>query len=54
MDMQRRPQAEERERKIQVGGNVRKRTDRTVRGKMHEKGEEQNWSAKGKQRVSLQ
>lgn len=40
--MQRRPQAEERERKIQVGGNVRKGTDRTVRGKMHEKGEEQN------------
>jgi len=39
--MQRRPQAEETERKVQAGGNVRKATDRTVRGKMHEKGEKQ-------------
>ena len=41
--MQRRPQAEERQRKVQAGGNVRKGTARvvTVRGKMHEKGEKQ-------------
>lgn len=39
--MQRSSQAEERERKVQAGGNIRKGIDRTVKvsGKMQEKGE---------------
>ena len=48
--MQRRPQAEERERKVQAGGNVRKGADRTVtvRGMMHEKRRETEIKCKGK------